>query len=92
MKLGREMGKLILPKSSPRENAQKGNKQTWGTEALSQVKKGMGRTSQVEETAQIKEKRNVKMEYVQDWFKKPKPPGKWLWGVAGDVHGLGLNV
>lgn len=46
------------------EDREKGNKQIWSTGKFSQVKEAAGRTFQVKETAQIKEKRNLKIEYV----------------------------
>lgn len=54
------MGESALPESSPREDARKGNTQIRGNE-FSQVKEA---TFQVTEAAQIKDKRNIKMEYV----------------------------
>lgn len=53
------MGKA-LPESSPREDTRKGNTQIRGNE-FPQVKEA---AFQVTETAQIKDKRNIKMEYV----------------------------
>lgn len=77
------MGGPTLPESDPRENAHKGNRQIWGNEEFSQFKEATGRTFQVKETAQIKEKRIIKREYVQDWFKKKQTKWKMTVGDNG---------
>lgn len=76
------MGGPTLPESDPRENAHQGNRQIWGNEEFSQLKEATGRTFQVKETAQIKENRIIKMEYVQDWFKKKQT--KWKMTVGNN--------
>lgn len=58
------MGDTALPESSPREDARKGNTQISGNE-FSQVKEA---TFHITEAAQIKDKRNIKMEYVEIVF------------------------